>query len=296
MFKNLKVRVKILLLSTVMMVFIAVTSIVGYYYTSSSNANLSSMYNHNLLSILLLENARNEASAIEADTYYIILHTGSGPDQRPKMDDITNRERIFDQKWTAYKNSAPDSYEKQQIPLIDNLLKEYRQDRSDSLKASMEDSDQRTAISRYFPAEGNALQLQSYLEDLASYSSDKASTVNKQNLSDFNTSKLILLAIFLFSILIALFLTYIVSKSISKPLALAVRHLKTLSTGDFSAELPKGLKVRKDEIGNISNSINQMQNTLRDLISEIKLEAKTVRSVVDSVSGNIDVLNTNMED
>lgn len=296
MFRNLKVRTKILLFSLVMMLLIGITSGVGYYYISASNTNLSNMYKNNLLSVQRLENMRNEVSATEADTYYIILHTNNKIDQKQRLNDITEREKTFDENWSQYKSSALDNYEKQAIPAIDDIIKDYRKERTDAVNCAIEKSDVKAALSIYTPAETHAEQFQSYLKDLAAHSSNSASSVNTQNLQDFNTSKIIFLGILLISILSALFLTYMVSRSISNPLGLAVGHLETLATGNFSIELPKVLKGRKDEIGKISNSISQMQEELRNLISEIGLEAKNVRSVVDSVSEDVNILNTNMEE
>lgn len=296
MFKNLKVRVKILLFSAVMLFLIGIASATGYYYISRSNTNLSNMYTNNLMSIQWLETCKSEASAIEAETYYIILHSDNNTYQKQKLSDIIQREKAFDENWTKYKKSNLDGYEKEAIPFVDNLIKKYRDERTEAINIAIETGDANKALDNYYAAERHAMEFQNYLKDLASHSSGNAKAVNTQNSKDFATSAFMFLGIFAGSILIGLFLTYTVSRSISTPLALAVNHLKTLSTGNFSADFPKKLKGRRDEIGLISNSINQMQDTLRELISEIKLEAKTIRSVVDSVSGNIDILNSSMED
>lgn len=86
------------------------------------------------------------------------------------------------------------------------------------------------------------------------------------------------------AIVITILLGIILSNSIVKPLSMIVKKLKSISEGDLQGE---ELQVkRKDEIGNLTQHLNQMSSYLKNLIKEINEHAKhvsnTSRQLADS--------------
>ena len=67
-----------------------------------------------------------------------------------------------------------------------------------------------------------------------------------------------------------------ISSSISNPLAITVAHLKTISQGDFSQNLPPDFLLRKDEMGDQARAMQEMSLNLRSMISEVKLGIQTL--------------------
>ncbi|MBW6409409.1 hypothetical protein KYD98_04840 [Clostridium sp. YB-6] len=58
----------------------------------------------------------------------------------------------------------------------------------------------------------------------------------------------------------------------------------------------KKFMKRKDEIGEISNAINDMQNSLKIFIGNVKEESNNIKTIVNTISHNINDLNQNIED
>lgn len=86
------------------------------------------------------------------------------------------------------------------------------------------------------------------------------------------------------AIVITILLGIILSNSIVKPLSMIVKKLKSIAEGDLQGE---ELQVkRKDEIGNLTQHLNQMSSYLKNLIKEINEHAKhvsnTSRQLADS--------------
>jgi methyl-accepting chemotaxis protein len=86
------------------------------------------------------------------------------------------------------------------------------------------------------------------------------------------------------AIVITILLGIILSNSIVKPLSMIVKKLKSISEGDLQGE---ELQVkRKDEIGNLTQHLNQMSSYLKNLIKEINEHANhvsnTSRQLADS--------------
>ncbi len=80
-------------------------------------------------------------------------------------------------------------------------------------------------------------------------------------------------------ILAAVIMTILIM-GIIRPLSKMVSLIEGYGNADFSKEVPKELISRKDEIGVLGRSMAKMQNTIRDVLSNIIHET-------DSVAGNI---------
>ncbi|NRW07805.1 putative membrane protein [Clostridium beijerinckii] len=93
---NIKIKSKLHLLSSILLIFTVFIGIFGYIQLKISNDNMESMYNNKLNAINWLNDNRNQARAIEADMYYIILYPDDKDKQNEKMKDIEKRRKMFD--------------------------------------------------------------------------------------------------------------------------------------------------------------------------------------------------------
>lgn len=90
-------------------------------------------------------------------------------------------------------------------------------------------------------------------------------------------------------ILVALVLTFVMARTITAPLVLAVDHLGLIAGGDFTRPVPEVFLRRKDEIGKLVHAIDQLQANLRPLLSGLRGDAKTL-------SGNSETLSATSEE
>ncbi|NRT93971.1 putative membrane protein [Clostridium beijerinckii] len=100
---NIKIKSKLHLLSSILLIFTVFIGIFGYIQLKISNDNMESMYNNKLNAINWLNDNRNQARAIEADMYYIILYPDDKDKQNEKMKDIEKRRKMFDDNFQNYK-------------------------------------------------------------------------------------------------------------------------------------------------------------------------------------------------
>jgi methyl-accepting chemotaxis protein len=68
---------------------------------------------------------------------------------------------------------------------------------------------------------------------------------------------------------IATLLGVVVTRSIAKPLTVAVSHLGQVASGDVSREVPPEYLERSDEIGLLSQAVQTMSASLRDVLKDI---------------------------
>lgn len=292
---NLKVKSKLILFSAIALFLTSIMSGVGYYYISKSNKDMTALYKDNLLSVQWLNDNRNQARAIEADLYYILLHTEDKNKQSEKVKDIETRQNNFFENWKKYKQVATDQYETDRIPVIESNLQKYTSVRDSAIKLAVQ-GDQKAAMDELKTVDSNEQQFQDALKEIAVYNTNLAEQLSIQNTKNFDTSKVVFLIIFLIAIGIGTILTFVISKSISYPLILGVNHLKKVADGDFTTNESEQFINRKDEIGEIANTIQLMQNSLKQLIGKVKDESNSIEAVVINVSEDMNNLNGNIEE
>ncbi len=96
-------------------------------------------------------------------------------------------------------------------------------------------------------------------------------------------------------IIIASVLTTLMARKITNPIKMSSEYLKQIATGNFVLNVDGKLLARKDEIGTITNAIQEMKDSLKNLISKIMIESANIEDKVDNVMKNVNLLNDNFE-
>jgi methyl-accepting chemotaxis protein len=78
-------------------------------------------------------------------------------------------------------------------------------------------------------------------------------------------------------------------RSIVKPLAQAVQYARTVADGDFTHRLDIS---RKDEVGALTDALNQMVEKLKDMVLEIRVSAEQVASSSEEISASAQQLSS----
>ena len=292
---NLKIKSKLIFLSVLALVLISIISGVGYYYIANANEDITTMYKENLLSVKWLNDNRNQARAIEADLYYILLHTDDKNKQDEKSKDIETRKEIFDTNWDNFKQIANDSYVKERIPIVEINLQKFIDGRTAATKLAMEGK-QKEAMEELSAVENNKEKFNESLNEIAMYNIKLADDLNTKNDNDFSVSRKLFWTIFLIALVIGYLFSRTISKSISRPLVLISNNLKLMATGDFTINDSRVFTKRKDEIGDIANAMEVMQNSLKHLIGNVTKESNGIKTVVSTISENMNNLNANIEE
>lgn len=292
---NIKIKSKLHLLSSILLIFTVFVGIFGYIQLKISNDNMESMYNNKLNAINWLNDNRNQARAIEADMYYIILYPDDKDKQNEKMKDIEKRMKIFDDNFQNYKKVELDTYEEDMITTIENDLSKYREGRNEILKLALEGK-QKEALEKNEDIKDVANNFQANLKELALHTVKEADEINELNNENYKKITLIFLISIAVSIIVGYLMSKIITKNIVKPLDISVNYLDILSSGDFTSEVPVELKKRKDEIGTMAKALDNINGSLKSLIKNIVEESDKIEEVVNTVNNEVKILNGNIED
>ncbi|WXJ95138.1 Methyl-accepting chemotaxis protein McpB [Neomoorella carbonis] len=93
-----------------------------------------------------------------------------------------------------------------------------------------------------------------------------------------------LLVVSLIIILVALVLTFMMARTITSPLVLAVDDLGLIANGDFTRPVSEKYLRMKDEIGKLAQAIDRLQANLRPLLSGLRDDAKTLAGNSETLS------------
>jgi methyl-accepting chemotaxis protein len=112
-------------------------------------------------------------------------------------------------------------------------------------------------------------------------------------LSELNSLKISVIMSSILFLLIGLGIVYVIASNISKGIKSTSKHLDLLATGILNEEVsPKYLKL-KDEVGDMTSSMQTMQHSLRQMINKIKdnssninMQSENLSSVAEEISSS----------
>ena len=95
-------------------------------------------------------------------------------------------------------------------------------------------------------------------------------------------------------VILILVLTMI-TVSIVKPLRKSLTHINEMAQGDFSKEFEQNLLKRKDDFGQLADSLEKMRSEMKELIGEVKSEALEITGMVQEIDTSIRALDDQIE-
>jgi len=78
-------------------------------------------------------------------------------------------------------------------------------------------------------------------------------------------------------------ITYLIAKSITKPIHILVEEFNDMSYGNYDNELPKHLQKRKDEFGILGNALTEMKRQTSQLIMNLSLANEEIEASLEEV-------------
>ncbi len=85
-------------------------------------------------------------------------------------------------------------------------------------------------------------------------------------------------------LLCALVISFIVGSSITKPVIHAIRHSENIARLDLTQEVPHSLLSKKDEVGLLAKALQNITDSLREIIEEINMSSQQVTSASEELT------------
>ncbi|WP_046213806.1 methyl-accepting chemotaxis protein [Paenibacillus wulumuqiensis] len=124
-------------------------------------------------------------------------------------------------------------------------------------------------------------ELGTILDGLVEYNAKLAIQASADANNAYHNAKTLTIAILIFAVIFSLLLGYWIAHMISSPLKKLSALISRFAAGDLSG---KSDIDTRDEVGQLSASVNTMADNLRDLIARISLSSQSVAAASEEIS------------
>jgi len=286
------VRNKIFALSFSLIFFIFVISIGAYKTMSYLNSELDFIYENNLQAIQWLNDSKNQARAMQANTYYIILNDGLKQEQNSRLKDIKESVSKFQENIENYKKTNLDEYEMELIPKVEESWLDFSKAREEVINLAMNGQIQE-ARRKLSDLDSFVQIFQNRLQELADYNVQDAEIVKNNNDSRYGKTVVLFLILTILAMVFAVIFTVLIIKNIIHPLNMIKDFANRMKKGDFSTDISL---TRKDEFGKIGRALNEAQKQVGKLISEVFESIKNMNSGSQELSATVQQLTAQLEE
>lgn len=290
--ENLSVRIKILLLSAIMLVIICVVAAVGIFANYQAKESLDDMYNYNLMTTQYLNDANNHLRGIDGDVAYILQQDFSVASRKLVLDDVNSRLGAIKADIEKVKEIDRSPRAQETIAsLLSNLDKvSAKVKETETLGNTAEDK------AKIFNNLSAAGVIASDLSVLTPDNVLQGKMLFEENNANFDLSIKIFAGIILLGILLGIAVAFVIARNIATPLAASIDQLNAVAEGDLTQEIPAHLSARQDEVGMMVQALAKMQKALRTVLKNVHDEAENSANMVTEVQSLVDSLNESAQD
>jgi len=266
---NLKIRTKLTVLVTIMLIGILIVGSFGYYNNKQSEKILSDIYTQNFVSVELLSDARTQSRANFANILKLVA-VSDKTYQRDVLVDIEKRKTALDKDLKSFEGTKLDSNEQKQYTMLQQKLKAWRETLSKTIELSTTGKSDQALI--LFKSSGETIfeDLQTTIKDLVNYNIKSADDVYLQDQKTHKSENIFLIVMVFGVSAICIFVGIFITRTITKPISKVVSLIKKTSDFDFAFDTSyDSLLKHEDEIGIIVKSVSNMRTSLRNTISKL---------------------------
>lgn len=153
------------------------------------------------------------------------------------------------------------------------------------------ESSPKRAYSKAFEPFGWVLGTGNYTDDI----DDDVLDVKNEFSSYESNSRMAIIGIAVVMEVILILVLTLITVSIVKPLKKSLAHIEEIAQGDFSKEFEQDLLKRKDDFGQLADSLEKMRSEMNELIGEVKSEALEITGMVQEIDTSLQALDDQIE-
>ncbi len=282
-FNNLKVSLKLGVLVLISIISLGIIEYTGYHYLHKASADMDALFADNLIPVMLINENQAHINKVSAAVLELMLTTDA-----KKMDElrtlISDRAKNFNANMALIEKTNLDDKEKQKIEDLRAAMKTYREARTAALELAAQNKNAEAYamyLSQVAPLETAALNK---CMDLSQYATERANKINSANKAAFTTATHITTVVLLTCIVLLAATGLVITRAITNALQVMVAFCGELSAGDFREKQQK--LIRKDEFGQLSDSLIQMRNQLRKLMKNINNSAEQLAASSEELTAS----------
>lgn len=282
-FYNLKIAVKLISSFVLISLILAVVGFFGMSNLGKLSNSMEYLYEFNLVSIQTLAQVKDNVQNIRSGLRGIGLSDNESENQR-RLSELDTFVSAIDTQMERYISTVSNEQERALVARYDGIKKAHDDelDRVKSyFKAGQHDQFNYSIIDGDMQITGQ--NLRGLLDELIELNIQLAEEANDEGIQTYNMSRNITLAVIIAAVMISIVFGVFISRIISRPVNQVVRTVSLVAAGDLTSKVDVS---SKDEIGKLAESVNDMIDNLRSLISTVLHSAQSVSASAQQISAS----------
>ena len=290
---HIRVRTKIVILSTILSAFIFLVGGIGYLSLDEANKDITAMYEISLKSVEITSDLNIQSEGNGANLFSLIL-AKDATEKTTILADIDKREARIDEDMKSLEVLSTLDNQKKMFTDIQMKLTKWRGVLNQTIELVNRNANEDAYM--YFMSNKDALEeYHASVEVLKEFDSVQVAAIHAENGKEFKDAALTLIGLVLGVYLLSLIATIVISKNITKALKMSVGFLDVVAKGDLSQDIPFHFSNRRDEIGDLAKSVEEMKRYTRELIHNVQSESVAIEEYIGGVNLKVGELNGDIE-
>jgi methyl-accepting chemotaxis protein len=292
-FNNLKIRTRIILLIAVIISFMTALSFISLNYMDRISHNMNNLFVNRMI-------PNDKISSIETLSQKSINNISEGLLQYSKDRDSNIIKSIKEENENYYNEihellNYINSMEL--VPLEKKLADSFTSFYERLYTAqkevidALEKGDLETALEVNQKSKRIRSVIESDIAELKEMNFIVANSLNEAGKDYVQASKQIVLIFIITTLILSIFMTFLITLSINRGLSRCIRQAKLLAEYDLSSDILKSDINRKDEIGQLAKAFEDMRNLLKNMIKDIQISSMEVTASSEELAATVDGIN-----
>jgi len=290
-YRDLSIGLKLIIGFSAMILFCVIIGLVGLSSSRNIQNDMKDILNNRLMAMdYLIEADRDlqqllvaERSMIFAD---MIVKNSESDLFKNLLADYQENARQSVERWEKYKKLNPfpeekslfNKYENARIEwekishkIVEYCKSDIRQDRIRAMTLSLGQGKQKFE------------EMREYINQLEEINLDIANQLEKQSEKSYLKQTLLSITVIIIGILFGVFLIWLISDSVTKPVKNVVDIIKNIAEGD--GDLTSRINIQsKDEIGDMAQWFNTFVDKLHEIVSSVKYTSEQVATSTNEIN------------
>lgn len=282
-FDNMKISLKLSVLTIIAMLSLGMIGYTGYSYLQQSNTDMKLMYTERLIPVKQTNQIIINMATANSATLELMITTDSKKNQELNtlLDVIGKQSNAL---YEEIGKSHLDSKAKELFGKVESSRQKYRDIRKQVIDLASQNKNVE-AYAIYVTGVGPvSIEFVRNLREFADYYSALAEKTNADNQAEFENAKKITVSILIISFILLGMSSWYITRIITIPLNLMVLTCKELADGDFR-DKPRKV-VRKDEIGQVADALTDMRGAIRNLMRHINDSAQQLAASSEELTAS----------
>ncbi|QDP41993.1 methyl-accepting chemotaxis protein [Radiobacillus deserti] len=280
---KLTIRQRLIRSFSVILLLLITMAGVLYYNMNETLHQSQELKRENLPTLIHATSINNDMLQISKDINEL-TNTTMSVTLKKLQTDIQSSQKNIEKSSSALESIVKKTNDEELDKQYDNYTKKWTEftDGISEIMSFANDGDFAAAKERAFIGNANFESANQSILKIIEASNEQMVLGTNQTVETAESGQTWILVISLIAILITIFMVYITSRVMTKPLAELASKIKNIANGDLTIE-PLHYKA-KDEIGTLNDSFNQMTENVRAVVKQVHFHAHNVLETSENLS------------